>query len=178
MNTEQLAQIMGCSALRASRWLQPITYAMAKHEIDTPWRQASFLAQIGHESGGLQWVHELWGPTPAQVRYEGRTDLGNTEKGDGYRFRGRGLIQITGRANYAELSKALGYDFLSDPDALAEPEMAAESAAWWWQHHGCNDLADAGNFIGITRRINGGLNGEQDRLERWQRAKRVLGGES
>lgn len=178
MNAQQLANIMACQALRAARWLQPITEAMAKHGIDTPWRQAAFLAQIGHESGGLQWARELWGPTPAQAKYEGRADLGNTQLGDGFRFRGRGLIQITGRAGYTEASGALGYDFLTDPDALAEPDMAAESAAWWWESHGLNELADAGNFVGITRRINGGLNGEQDRLERWQRAKRELGVES
>lgn len=178
MNAEQLANIMRCPVLRASRWVQPINDAMAKHEIITPWRQASFLAQIGHESGGLQWSRELWGPTPAQAKYEGRADLGNTEPGDGSRFRGRGLIQITGRTNYAEVSKALGYDFLADPDALAEPDMAAESSAWWWQHHGCNEMADAGNFLGVTRRINGGTNGYDDRLARWAQAKAVLGAEA
>lgn len=175
MDVSTFATVMACTPLRAGRWLQPVTDAMTKHGVDEPWRQAAFLAQIGHESGGLQWTHELWGPTVAQAHYEGRADLGNTELGDGFRFRGRGLIQITGRANYVAASTALGYDFLSDPDAMAEPQWAAESAAWWWQQHGLNELADAGNFVGITRRINGGLNGYTDRLARWERAKQALG---
>lgn len=176
MNVQQLAAATGATTVRASRWLAPITAAMAEYGITTPARQAAFLAQVGHESGGLRWTVERWGPTPAQTRYEGRSDLGNTQPGDGYRYRGRGLIQITGRANYAAAGKALGYDLIADPDALAEPDLAAASAAWWWSAHGLNSLADADNYAAITRRINGGLTGQADRLARWAAAKQALTG--
>jgi putative chitinase len=135
---------------------------------------AAFLAQVGHESGGLHWLNEIWGPTPSQARYEGRADLGNTEEGDGFKFRGRGLIQITGRDNYARASIALATDFISDPDQLAQPEYAVRSAMWFWQSHGLNELADVGQFEHITRIINGGLNGKDERLALWACAKEAI----
>ena len=134
----------------------------------------AFLAQIGHESGQLKWVKEIWGPTPAQSRYEGRKDLGNTQPGDGKRFMGRGLIQITGRENYRKAGAALGVPLLDKPELLEQVEWATASAAWWWNNRGLNELADAGEFEQITRRINGGLNGQRERLEVWARAKEVL----
>lgn len=137
-------------------------------------RVAAFIAQIGHESGQLRYVRELWGPTAAQARYEGREDLGNTTPGDGFRFRGRGLIQVTGRANYMECGEALGLDLISQPELLEQPEWAAKSAAWFWSTRGLNGLADAGAFDKITRRINGGRNGLAERLDFYDRAKRVL----
>jgi putative chitinase len=147
---------------------------MQHYQIIGPKRMAAFIAQIGHESGQLQFVREIWGPTPAQAKYEGRADLGNTVKGDGSRYRGRGLIQITGRANYVACGEALGLDLANQPELLELPQHAAMSAAWFWKQKGLNDLADKDQFNTITRRINGGLNGLQDRLEIWTRARAVL----
>lgn len=147
---------------------------MAEFGIDTPTRQAAFLAQIGHESGGLHWSVEIWGPTEAQRRYEGRRDLGNVQIGDGFRFRGRGLIQTTGRANYTATGKALGVDLIAKPELLALPELAARSAAWYWKSRDLNALADAGDFERITRKINGGLNGQAERIALWESARGVL----
>jgi putative chitinase len=174
MTPNQLARATGARIDRASEWCAPIEAAMAEFEINTPGRQAAFLAQIGHESGGLRYSTEIWGPTPAQVRYEGRKDLGNTEPGDGYKFKGRGLIQTTGRANYAATGKALGVYLLSDPTLLALPDLAARSAGWYWRAHGLNELADVGDFKHITLRINGGTNGMDDRLARFKVAQEVL----
>ena len=147
---------------------------MDEFEINTPDRQAAFLAQVGHESGGLHWLVELWGPTPAQTRYEGRADLGNTEPGDGYRFRGRGLLQTTGRANYESTGDCLDSPLLDSPELLGTPELACRSAAWFWKKHGLNELADAGEFEIITRRINGGLNGLAERQALYDIAKPLL----
>lgn len=174
MTPKELAYCTGARIDRATEWLPYIASAMDEFEINTPARQAAFLAQIGHESGGLHWVVELWGPTLAQSRYEGRKDLGNTHPGDGFRFRGRGLIQTTGRANYQATGEALGVDIISDPTKLAEPELAARSAAWYWQSRGLNALADVGDFRRITLRINGGLNGMADRQTLWGVAQQVL----
>lgn len=164
MTPQDLANATGARIDRATTFLPLIESAMDEFEINTPQRQASFLAQIGHESGGLHWLVELWGPTHAQVRYEGRADLGNTEPGDGYKFRGRGLIQTTGRANYQSTGDALGIDLINEPEHLGEPEFAARSAAWFWKNRGLNELADAGDFVRITKRINGGTNGMAERL--------------
>ena len=176
-----LAAACDCSIMRASNWLGPLDAAMVAFKIDTAERAAAFLAQIAHESGRLQYVRELWGPTQAQSRYEGRRDLGNTHPGDGYRYRGRGLIQTTGRTNYGRTRDGLRLagvpdvpDFVEQPEALEVPKWAAMSAGWYWKSHGCNELADVENFDGITRAINGGLNGQPDRLALWERAKRAL----
>lgn len=174
MTPQQLARATGARIDRATEWLPYIVAAMAEYEINTPKRQAAFLAQIGHESGGLHWAVEIWGPTEAQRRYEGRKDLGNTEPGDGYKFKGRGLIQTTGRANYLATGKALGVYLLSDPSLLALPELAARSAGWYWQSRGLNELADVGDFRRITLRINGGTNGLTDRLALHEAAKAVF----
>ena len=99
MTPEELAQSTRATLDRAAEFLPIIESASVDFEINTPKRMAAFLAQVGHESGGLHWLTELWGPTPAQSRYEGRADLGNTQKDDGFKYRGRGLIQITGRSN-------------------------------------------------------------------------------
>ena len=174
MTPQDLARATGARIDRAEEWLIPIEAAMAEFEINTPARQAAFLAQVGHESGGLHWVVELWGPTVAQSHYEGRQDLGNTEPGDGFRYKGRGLIQTTGRANYRAAARVLGVDLEASPELLANPDMAARSAGMFWQTHGLNELADAGDFMVITRRINGGTNGYEDRLALFEVAKEVL----
>lgn len=170
----QLLRIYPNASQRAGVFVPALNRAMQRYQITTPARQAAFLAQIGHESGQLKWVKEIWGPTPAQSRYEGRKDLGNVQPGDGKRFMGRGLIQITGRENYRKTGAALGVSLLDKPELLEQPEWAAASAAWWWSNRGLNELADTGEFEQITRRINGGLNGQRERLELWARAKEVL----
>jgi putative chitinase len=152
------------------RFLEPLNLTIAKYEINTPARLAAFLAQIGHESGSLRYVEEL----ATGEAYEGRSDLGNVYIGDGMRFKGRGLIQITGRENYRQLSKELDYDFITYPSHLERPGAASMSAGWYWKSRGLNELADGGQFELITRRINGGLNGQKDRLERWNQCKEAL----
>jgi len=175
-----LKQAIGCSAQRADIWAPFLTEAMGMFAIDTPARQAAFLAQIAHESGQLAHVREIWGPLPSQLRYEGRADLGNTQKGDGLRYRGRGLIQTTGRANYRSTYDGLRKlvpnvpDFEMEPEKLEHPRWAALSAGWYWSARGLNALADAGDFDRITRRINGGINGLQDRLLLWASAKTAV----
>ncbi|SMF93917.1 Predicted chitinase [Methylomagnum ishizawai] len=171
ISPEQLAAACGCRLSAARRWLGPLVQAMARYGIDTPARQADFLAQVGHESGSLAHVEEI----ASGADYEGRKDLGNTRPGDGKRFKGRGLIQITGRANYAAAGSALGIDLLANPERLEEPEFAALSAAWFWRSKGLNELSDLGEFDQITRRINGGTNGAADRRERRKRARAALG---
>ena len=174
MTPTQLALATGARIDRATEWLPSIEQAMAEFSIDNRLRQAAFLAQIGHESGGLHWLVELWGPTEAQRSYEGRKDLGNTQPGDGYRFRGRGLLQTTGRANYATVGDYLGVDLTSHPEWLAEPQYAARSAGWYWHNKALNDLADKRNFVRITRLINGGTNGLEERYKLYYAALNAL----
>ncbi|PXX15845.1 putative chitinase [Paraburkholderia tropica] len=179
MTPDLLAQCLGIPVTRAETWSGPLSAAAALYAIDSPARLAAFIAQIGHESGKFIFLVELWGPTSAQAGYEPPSvkarDLGNTHGGDGFRYRGRGLIQITGRANYQKCGDALGMDLIASPELLATPSNAALSAAWFWNEHGLNDLADAGDFETITRRINGGLTGIADREALWKQAKAALG---
>lgn len=165
----ELQEIMP-HAKNAGIFVDPLNAAMGEFDIDNPERQAAFLAQIAHESGSLRYVREL----ASGEAYEGRADLGNTEAGDGARFRGRGLIQITGRANYRACGDALGLDLVVDPELLERPDLACRSAAWFWKAKGLNELADKGDFKLITKRINGGLNGYQDRIAFYERAQNVL----
>ena len=144
------------------------------YQIIGPKRVAAFITQIGHESGQLKYVKEIWGPTAAQAKYEGRKDLGNTVAGDGSKYRGRGLIQITGRANYMACGEALSLDLIKQPELLEKPQQACMSAAWFWATKGLNTLADADQFEKITRRINGGQNGAADRQALYARALKVL----
>lgn len=186
MSPDTLAAIMGCNIGLAAKWADPIAAAMEEYAIDTSKRQAAFLAQVGHESGRLRFVRELWGPTPTQLRYSGRADLGNTQRQAiayaqaagmdvGRFYSGRGLIQVTGYTNYARTASRLGIECAQIPELLCEPINAARSAGDFWQDHGLNELADEGQFETITRRVNGGLNGYQDRCVLWDTAKRVLG---
>lgn len=174
MTPEIVAACTGARIDRARAFASFLTDAMKEFGIDTPQRQAAFLAQVGHESGGLHWLSELWGPTASQIKYEGRVDLGNTHLGDGYRYRGRGLIQVTGRANYARMGHALGLDLEQDPDLLSTPKLACRSAGCFWASHGLNTYADLGEFEKLTKRINGGLNGIDDRRNLWGAAKNAL----
>lgn len=169
LTAQQIQAGTGANAARASAWQPSLSRACTLFSINSPKRLAAFLAQIGHESGRLVYVREIWGPTAAQKRYEGRADLGNTKPGDGKRYMGRGLIQTTGRTNYRAtrdgLRQFLGTvpDFEAVPEALEQPDMAAMSAAWYWHSRNLNALADAGDFRAITLKINGGLNGYADR---------------
>lgn len=176
---QQLLQILPSAGHRAGVFVPHINAAAERWQISTPKRMAAFLAQVGHESGQLQFVREIWGPTDAQSRYDVRPDLGNTPErdGDGRLYMGRGLLQITGRANYIKCSVALFNDqrLVEKPELLEVPEHAAQSAAWFWWVRELNGLADRGQFTQITKRINGGQNGAQDRLQIWQRARLVLG---
>ena len=165
-----LRQVMPHARSKANLYADALNEAMDVFNINTPQRQAAFLAQIAHESAEFRYVEEI----ASGAAYEGRADLGNTEPGDGVRFKGRGLIQITGRANYTSCGAALGLDLLANPELLESPQNACRSAAWFWMTHGLNELADADNFRKITLRINGGLNGYEDRLAYWERAKEAI----
>ena len=145
----------GCRRGAAAAHLPHIVRAMAAEEINTPERARYFLAQALHESGCLQFMEEIWGPTPHQVGYEGRRDLGNTHQGDGFRFRGRGPFMLTGRANYASYAKKLGRPFVEHPELVAKPADGWRVAAQYWSDRGLNALADRGDERGITRKING-----------------------
>jgi len=134
-------------------------------------REAAFLATIIHESCSFAYTEEI----ASGAAYEGRTDLGNTEAGDGKRYKGRGLIQITGRYNYSAASAALGKDFINHPELLSEPDNATHVSCWWWKTKGLNEIADTGDFKRVTRIVNGGLNGWNNRLKIYNRAKEVLG---
>ncbi|MFJ2676916.1 glycoside hydrolase family 19 protein [Pseudomonas sivasensis] len=171
---QQLLQILPNARPVAGVFVSVLNTAMSRYGIVGQLRVAAFIAQVGHESAQLRHVREIWGPTAQQAGYEGRSDLGNTVKGDGSKYRGRGLIQVTGRANYAACGEALGLDLIARPELLELPQHATMSAAWFWSSRGLNTLADQGQFPKITRRINGGLNGLEDRLQLWERAKKVL----
>lgn len=176
----QLREIFPQAGQRAADFTPALNDAMQRWEIDHGKRIAAFLAQIGHESGQLRYVKEL-GSDSYLSRYDTgalAARLGNTPEadGDGQLYCGRGLIQVTGRANYRTCSRALFGDerLLEQPQMLEQPRWACESAAWFWHSRGLNALADAGEFKRITRLINGGLNGLDERLALWERARQVL----
>jgi putative chitinase len=163
------------SQVRLFNFLAPLNEAMEEFEINTPLRQAAFLAQVAHESGSFRYVQEI----ASGKAYEGRKDLGNVFPGDGVKFKGRGLIQITGRANYAQCSDALGTDFTCHPELLEYPDYACRSAAWFWVSRGLNELADEKELLKISIRINGrnkeGLpNGWEERQRYYAIAEQCL----
>ena len=132
------------------------------YHINTPLRVAHFMAQIHHESGGFKYTKEI-GNDAYFKKYEGRKDLGNVKEGDGLRFKGRGFIQVTGRANYTVLSKDTRIDFLNNPELLEQEANAMISALWFWNKKKLNELADKDDCKAITKKINGGYNGLADR---------------
>jgi predicted chitinase len=166
------------SATKLALYLPHLNQALQRFGVDTMLRTAAFIAQLAHESGEFRFMEEIWGPTAAQRRYEppsalaGR--LGNTETGDGRRFKGRGPIQITGRFNYRKYGDLLGVDLVAQPELAAQPEVAFCTAGLYWKTNGLNELADREDFVRITRRINGGTNGLADRQKYYERAKQVL----
>lgn len=183
MTLIELKRIMPFARLNANRYYEFLLNAMQEFEINTPERKAAFLASIGHESGQLRYVEEI----ASGVAYDtGRLAkrLGNTveKDGDGQKYKGRGLIQITGRHNYIAAMMALGIDCVERPEILAEPENACRVSAWYWKEHGLNELADAGKFQAISGLINTGsakastrrINGWEDRLALYNRARSIL----
>lgn len=209
MNLTQFKQAAGISQALAERWYPHILKTITAFHIDTPKRQAAFIAQIGTESGGFSSVKEsfnysiegLAATFPRQrisleqcrqlgrkaseksvpldrhmqianIVYGGR--YGNNTNGDGWKFRGRGLKQITFHDNYKNCGQGLGLDLLSDPDLLLLDANAAMSAGWFWSFNGCSMFADTGDFVGLTKKINGGTNGLKDRQARWAVAKKFL----
>ena len=182
------------------KWLEPLNATFQKYNISTSARQAFFIGQCAHESNNFKTLEEnlhysvnglmrTWPsrfPTldvatkyannPEAIAnkvYAGR--MGNIEEGDGWRYHGRGLIQLTGRENYANCGFGLGVDLLSNPDWLLDPKYAALSAGWFWGKRGLNSLADAQDFETITKRINGGLIGLDDRKAKTAKALSILG---
>ena len=176
----------------ADRWARPLATACALHDILTESREQMFLAQCCHESAGFTrlvenlnysadglirtWPSRFTAAEAVRMErrpevianyvYAGRMGNGDEASGDGWRYRGRGVIQITGRSNYMRFGRAIGADLIASPELLEADDLACRSAAWFWQTNGCNELSDAHNFTGTTRRINGGMNGQADRL-RW-----------
>jgi putative chitinase len=171
LSKEQLQSIYKEASLsRIEKFIEPLNIVLNEFEINTPQRIRMFLAQIGHESGQLRYVKEL----ASGEAYEGRKDLGNTAPGDGVRYPGRGLIQITGKRNHALCGLALNLPLLETPDLLEQPLNAARSAGWFWNNNNLNSLCDLGLFKELTKRINGGYNGYADRYKLYQRAFDVI----
>ena len=189
-----------CTPAMAEKWAIPLQFVCDKYEINTPERVAGFLAQCGHESGGFRFtsedlhyraealtrvwpsrfppgIAESYAMQPEKIAnraYADRMGNGNEASGDGWKYRGRGLIQLTGADNYADFSLSADNEALSDPDSVAEPELAALSAGWFWSRNGLNALADARDIVGMSRRVNGGTNGLDDRQMRYSRLISVL----
>lgn len=171
---------------RAASLVGPLSRAMEEAKINTPLRVAAFLAQIGHESVDLQFMNEIWGPSDQQKRYDPPTDLakdlGNTSPGDGYKYRGRGPLQLTGKKNYKSFGDAAGMDFVSNPDLLSDPEWGFKAAAWYWNTKGLNKYADAGDIDTVSQIVNSGgtrvplskIRGLSDRRARYETARSAL----
>lgn len=191
LDKQQICKMFGCPEAVANVYVAPLSDAMTKYNITTKKRIAAFLAQIGHESGRLRYAKEIWGPTAAQMRYERDMSaawpptkedrrnilawrLGNAMSGDGKTFMGRGLIQVTGRTNYRSVGLGLGKDFIAFPRVLELPEFATLSAAFYWDKFSLNDKADAEDFDAITKAINGGQNGRDDRIALFKVAKSLF----
>lgn len=158
-------------------WLPALEATFSKYDISTPTRVAGFLGQVAVESGNFKWVRELWGPTEQQQKYERdftqpwpspankvAYSLGNFQKGDGFLYRGGGLIQTTGRLNYTSLMMALEIDCLVHPELIESPMNAALSAGHYWQIKNLNAFCDTENWKGLTYKVNGGLTAYTDRL--------------
>ena len=186
-------------------WVPALNDTFAQFGIVTPRQQAAFIGQCGHECGNFKILEEnlnyraetlmkLWPkrfPTleianqyarnPKKIANKVYADrMGNRDEasGDGYRFRGRGCIQLTGHSNYYHAGQALGVDFVKEPDLVATPKYAALTAGWFWSTHGCNDAAEAQNWTALTKKINGGTIGLQDRVMHTQMALATMDGSS
>lgn len=168
VSTETVAAAMG-----AGQYAKPLEDACIQFGIETALQKAHFLAQVAHESDGFRTATEY----ASGRAYEGRADLGNVQRGDGVRFKGRGLIQLTGRENYATFSHAMGQGdlFVRSPELVAQLPWAVWAASWFWKRKGLNALADRDDVVEVTKRINGGTNGLEDRKRRLARAKKLFG---
>lgn len=175
LTRDELLAVMPTAKDRVDKFLPYINQYAQEYGVTTTLRMAHFLAQIAHESGELRYVRELASGAAYDTGSKAKA-LGNTPEkdGDGQRYKGRGLIQITGRTNYTAVGKALGVDFIAHPERLEEPQYAVASAFWYWHSHGINALADKDDSIAVTKRINGGTNGLDDRLKYLARAKTVF----
>jgi len=167
------------SAANLTAYVPFLKQAMTEFEINTPARVAAFLAQLAHESGQFRFMAEIWGPTENQKRYEPPSDLardlGNTMPGDGKRFKGRGPIQITGRSNYKRYGDMLNVNLIDNPDRASDKDIAFRTAGAFWKMNSLNQLADRQWYMTITKRVNGGFNGLEDRVKHYERALNVLG---
>lgn len=192
ISDDELKKIMPhCPSARRAEYLPFIQQAMEEFEISNYLRTAAFVAQLAHESAELKYMEEI----ASGAAYEGRKDLGNTQKGDGKRYKGRGPIQLTGRTNYQKYGIKLGLDLINNPTIAATKEVGFRIAGLFWKDHGLNELADEGSqivnvtrtrkngtkfverhpaFDAITFKINGGFNGKKDRINYYERAKKVL----
>lgn len=171
IDAASLCLIMPHARLVSDAYAPHIVKAMRDSSIVTVTRGAAFLAQIAHESGDLRYMEEIADGSA----YEGVASLGNVHSGDGRRYKGRGPIQLTGRANYRAAGVALGVELEARPMMAALPELGFRIAGWFWSSKGLNELADALDFRAITRRINGGYAGLAQRLDYYHRALEVLG---
>ena len=178
MTPDELRRIMPNARQRADEYADILTDVMERYEINTPMRQTAWLANVGHESLDLRYTEEI----ASGDAYEGRADLGNTERGDGRLFKGHGLMQLTGRGNHEKYAAYKGVSIDEVLSYLQTPDGAADVAGWFWTvFKSLNDEADRGDFLTVCKRINGvnratGLpNGWPDRQARYDRAKRVLG---
>lgn len=175
----QLEEIFPGGRKRLPLYLGILNKYLEKYSINTPLRISAFLAQVGHESMEFRFTRELGGDSYLNKMYDTRKDLGNTgaKDGDGALYCGRGLIQVTGKANYEAMSKKLFGDtrLLKTPSILQEPEWAVASACQFWGDKKLNELADKGEFKKITKLINGGYNHLEERQEYYERAKKALG---
>lgn len=167
---DDVLAVMPSAGNRVDRYLPFFNKYAEKYEVNTTLRMAHLLAQVAHESGELRYKREL----ASGVKYEGRKDLGNTQKGDGVRFKGRGFIQVTGRYNYGLVSQEFGVDFVSHPELLEQDEWAVASIFWYWKRARLNEFADKDDIETITLRINGGNNGMKYRKEYLRKAKEVF----
>lgn len=168
---EQILRVMPSANSRVDKYLVFINRYASEFGITTALRMAHYLAQIAHESGELRYTKEL----ASGAEYEGRKDLGNTKKGDGVRYKGRGLIQLTGKANYKAYKEYCGFDVVAKPELLEQPLGAVRSSMWYWKTHDLNALADKDDVKAVTKRINGGYNGLAARQKYLERAKKALG---
>ena len=195
VNQEQLAKLH-----IGPEWVDALNETFQRFNINTPRQRAAFIGQCGHECGNFRILEEnlnyraetlqkLWpkrfDATKAQdcarnpklianTVYSSRMGNRDEASGDGYRFRGRGCIQLTGSDNYFHAGKALGVDFWANPDLVATPKYAALSAGWFWSTHKCNELAESANWVGLTKKINGGTIGLDDRIKHTNHALEVL----
>jgi len=180
MTKEEFIRLVPSNPSLADRYYQPIKDTMDKFNIDTPLRQAHFVAQLLHETGNLQYNQELGNDSyfnKYDIRYNPKKakDLGNTQVGDGAKFKGRGLFQLTGRANYKAFGDYIGVDLIKNPELVAtNPKIGSLVAGWFWNRSNLNKKADNDDILSVTKTINGGLNGIADRVEKLKNAKAVI----